>query len=448
MFKKIFQYSLGGVFMFVLFLLSSSQVSAATATFTGTATMTASSSTTVTITVPGTTLTKFVSANGTTANATDLAGVVFNSQVATAGTTNGTNLATFTFPIAAGTNASGSLVIQAGVMVDTVNNILTTIVAGSITDNAPPQVLSVSPSNTSGSNDRYNPIVIHFSEPMTTSSLTFATSPVFTYTATWSNANATVSLSHNTFSSGQLHTATISAGTDAAAGLNAIPSLPYVWTFTTTIGSSSVTTIAPVVPTNMSVSINNGATSTDSHDVVLTLAATNAISMRVSNNPFFTDSGWEVYATSKNWTLTSGIGTKAVYVKFISSSGVESEPIVSNIVINQTVATSSPVAPSTSPVSPIVPNTPSTSTVSNPSTSAAPVVYNFGTVTLKNGSKGNAVMELQKFLNAKLNLGLVVDGKLGPKTIAIIKKWQKANGLKADGLIGTKTKALMNSMAQ
>ncbi|MDQ5971771.1 MAG: Peptidoglycan-binding protein, partial [Patescibacteria group bacterium] len=37
--------------------------------------------------------------------------------------------------------------------------------------------------------------------------------------------------------------------------------------------------------------------------------------------------------------------------------------------------------------------------------------YNFGTTTLKNGSKGEAVMELQRFLNATLNLGLVVDGK-------------------------------------
>jgi peptidoglycan hydrolase-like protein with peptidoglycan-binding domain len=70
--------------------------------------------------------------------------------------------------------------------------------------------------------------------------------------------------------------------------------------------------------------------------------------------------------------------------------------------------------------------------------------YNFGTTTLKDGSRGEAVMELQKFLNTKLNLNLVVDGKLGPKTIAIIKQWQKANGLVADGLVGNKTKLMMN----
>ena len=54
-------------------------------------------------------------------------------------------------------------------------------------------------------------------------------------------------------------------------------------------------------------------------------------------------------------------------------------------------------------------------------------------------------MELQRFLNKVLNLGLVVDGKLGPKTIAVIKKLPLDNGLVSDGLIGTKTKAKMNA---
>ena len=71
-------------------------------------------------------------------------------------------------------------------------------------------------------------------------------------------------------------------------------------------------------------------------------------------------------------------------------------------------------------------------------------VYALGQTTLKNGSKGEAVKELQRFLNDKLALGLVVDGMLGPKTIAVIKTWQKDNGLDSDGLIGPKTKAMMN----
>jgi peptidoglycan hydrolase-like protein with peptidoglycan-binding domain len=83
--------------------------------------------------------------------------------------------------------------------------------------------------------------------------------------------------------------------------------------------------------------------------------------------------------------------------------------------------------------------------LSAPRTFASTTKYNFGSVTLRNGSRGVAVMELQRFLNAKLNLGLVIDGKLGPKTIAVVKKWQQDHGLVADGLIGVKTKAMMTN---
>jgi len=85
------------------------------------------------------------------------------------------------------------------------------------------------------------------------------------------------------------------------------------------------------------------------------------------------------------------------------------------------------------------------SPVSNAMTAGS---YALGTVTIKVGSKGTAAKELQRYLNDTMNLGLVLDGKIGPKTIAVIKKWQKAHGLVADGLVGPKTKAMMNSLAQ
>ncbi|KKQ18795.1 MAG: Peptidoglycan-binding domain 1 protein, partial [Parcubacteria group bacterium GW2011_GWC1_36_9] len=80
----------------------------------------------------------------------------------------------------------------------------------------------------------------------------------------------------------------------------------------------------------------------------------------------------------------------------------------------------------------------------NSSNTSGPSAYNFGAVTLRNGSRGEAVKELQRFLNARLNLGLVIDGKLGLKTIAVIKQWQRDNGLAPDGLVGARTKARMN----
>ncbi len=86
--------------------------------------------------------------------------------------------------------------------------------------------------------------------------------------------------------------------------------------------------------------------------------------------------------------------------------------------------------------------------VNNLTVTAGGVTYDLGTVTLKNGSKGEAVKQLQKLLNKLLKLGLAEDGKLGPKTVVVIKKWQKDNGLVADGLVGPKTKAKLNASAQ
>ena len=71
------------------------------------------------------------------------------------------------------------------------------------------------------------------------------------------------------------------------------------------------------------------------------------------------------------------------------------------------------------------------------------VIYNFGATTLKNGSTGEAVKEIQKFLNNTLNLELELDGILDEEIITIIKKWQGDHQLTSDGVVGSKTKAAM-----
>jgi putative chitinase len=52
---------------------------------------------------------------------------------------------------------------------------------------------------------------------------------------------------------------------------------------------------------------------------------------------------------------------------------------------------------------------------------------------LKNGSEGAEVKKLQE------KLGVESIGKFGPKTEAAVKAWQKANGLKDDGIVGDAT---------
>lgn len=59
----------------------------------------------------------------------------------------------------------------------------------------------------------------------------------------------------------------------------------------------------------------------------------------------------------------------------------------------------------------------------------------------KSGDSGTQVKRLQKFLNWAVNAGLKVDGDLGSKTIAAVKKFQKAYGLTQDGKFGKKSLA-------
>ena len=71
--------------------------------------------------------------------------------------------------------------------------------------------------------------------------------------------------------------------------------------------------------------------------------------------------------------------------------------------------------------------------------------YDFGSTTLKNGSVGGAVEEIQRFLNDTLSLGLEPDGVFDTEIADVIKQWQSDNKLVADGIVGAKTKAQMYS---
>src|SRR5207344_3214875 len=77
-------------------------------------------------------------------------------------------------------------------------------------------------------------------------------------------------------------------------------------------------TIDKTAPTGTLV-INGGAAATNSRNVTLTLSATDALSsvtqMRFSNTGT-SFSAAETYAPTKAWTLTTGAGTKTVYVQF------------------------------------------------------------------------------------------------------------------------------------
>lgn len=70
-------------------------------------------------------------------------------------------------------------------------------------------------------------------------------------------------------------------------------------------------------------------------------------------------------------------------------------------------------------------------------------VYYQKMLTLKNGSRGDQVEELQALLNAKYGSTLEIDGIFGEKTEQAVKAFQKANGLTVDGVVGPKTWAAL-----
>ncbi|MEI8224062.1 MAG: peptidoglycan-binding domain-containing protein [bacterium] len=71
--------------------------------------------------------------------------------------------------------------------------------------------------------------------------------------------------------------------------------------------------------------------------------------------------------------------------------------------------------------------------------------YDLGSTTLKRGSTGAAVVELQKALNEKNGAGLATDGSFGRGTESAVKAFQASKNLGADGKAGALTKAALNA---
>lgn len=99
-------------------------------------------------------------------------------------------------------------------------------------------------------------------------------------------------------------------------------------------------TVADTTRPTGSISINNAAVYTNSRSVTLSLSASDNFSgvsqMMISNSSTFQNASWESYATSKSWTLTSGDGTKTVYVVYEDGVGNASETYFDTIILDTT----------------------------------------------------------------------------------------------------------------
>jgi Tol biopolymer transport system component len=86
----------------------------------------------------------------------------------------------------------------------------------------------------------------------------------------------------------------------------------------------------PPPPSNLSISVDGGAACTESPNVTLSLAATDAHEMRFRNQSGAW-SAWEPYATAKSWILSAGRGTKTVGFQCRDTYGSLSEEVTDTI---------------------------------------------------------------------------------------------------------------------
>ena len=114
-------------------------------------------------------------------------------------------------------------------------------------------------------------------------------------------------------------------------------------------------------------------------------------------------------------------------------------PTVTTLPVNP-VITTSPSTPAISPNPPLLseegsaPNPIGAGGGDSSSTTSCPI-----TMTLKLTYRGNQVKCLQTILNVK-----PIDGIFGSQTLSAVIAFQKAHGLKADGVVGRGTRALLN----
>ena len=131
-------------------------------------------------------------------------------------------------------------------------------------------------------------------------------------------------------------------------------------------------------------------------------------------------------------------------MKVLSSAGDSSVTTVQNNTDSYTAAEYK--EPATTNTSTNTSTSTSTNSSTNTSTNKTTSSSNSGLVsslsgTISYGQSGSKVKALQQALNALgYNCG-TVDGKFGNKTLAAVKKFQKAMGLTQDGKVGPKTKA-------
>ncbi|MCE5199327.1 hypothetical protein LLG39_10165 [bacterium] len=111
-----------------------------------------------------------------------------------------------------------------------------------------------------------------------------------------------------------------------------------------TFGIDFIRVVGDIYPPRGSISINSGATYSNSNSVTLTLTAediaTGVSQVRFSNNNS-TWSSWQTFATMKPWTMLAEEGKKYIYVQFKDGAGNISKSYSDSIIVDTSIPTGS-----------------------------------------------------------------------------------------------------------
>jgi hypothetical protein len=193
----------------------------------------------------------------------------------------------YTFRITGGKDAAGNKLIASTVPNPWVFSTL---------DNSPPTIIATTPVNGTIDVELDAKIVVTFSEPMNTASVTHTCSPdPGGWVITWGKSSTRATFTHNSFNSTTKYTFQVTSGKDLSGNPMVLGTTPNPWIFTTrdAIGP----TIISVSPQNEAVEVVRAA------NIVVTFSEqinTSTVTYTCSPNP----SGWSVVWSAGNTVAT------------------------------------------------------------------------------------------------------------------------------------------------
>ncbi len=169
--------------------------------------------------------------------------------------------------------------------------------------------------------------------------------------------------------------------------------------------------------------IQAGAYETNSRTVKVMFNGSNIAQVALSNDPNFAGAAFVSYSSPMVWMLSSGNGQKTVYARLRSAQG-------GMVSVSDTITLANNSAPTieepTTPTTPVTPAQPSVPSLSR---------------TLKRNVSGADVKQLQVELQKQgyFPKNIAANSIFGPTTEASVKAFEKAKGLKVDGIVDTAT---------